>query len=666
MGDLTAYIFPTPTPDCTIDPVDCTAMHYTYTSQSKSGSLRPPSCSLTSTAVTNCDAYSAATHSYDLLPAGTAQAALLFWPEPGELCGETEIVPTPTGPRTFVTSGITLTSPTIGLSLANVHRNDGCGPTVTATVVPLAPDQVQSINNNFTESAFNFANLNTRCVPDNPQLCYTLVPWPVYGEAPGCFNESCSTIGVSYSPQIQLPDIITGLAAEFEECSLGYAFDPPTALTSATAVATPNLPPAPASTSAPVPSSTFVPPQSQLHLTTATRTAGPQTSSPPAAPQSTDDNDPGTSTLSSEPDNTSPPSQVSSEPDNTWPPSQVSSAPETTGSQPQVSSEPENTPTQPQVPTEPAETSSASPPQPPQPEPTTEYTVTGIAAGGHTATPGGDPIVVDSTTYSALSSGGAVVVAHGTTSTVDPAKTAVTVASNEVLTAVPITEVVASSATGVVVDGQTATVGGDPIVVQGTTYSVLSSGGVVVAASNSATTMDMGTAPVTLGASQVLTPLAAPSSVVLVTIGTVVYTSSAVDMTYIVPTTTTTTSELVPLSGLQSLIPPGATGNGVAVVSMGSQVFTASAAPSGAIVIDGQTIAQGSTVTMDGETVYLSGTQMIVASGTVTETESVQTATPSLLQPADSGGYRIMSDIDGRGAFALLISHIALFWYMIL
>lgn len=74
---------------------------------------------------------------------------------------------------------------------------------------------------------------------------------------------------------------------------------------------------------------------------------------------------------------------------------------------------------------------------------------------------------------------------------------------------------------------------------------------------------------------------------------------------------------------------------GEGVVTLGGQVYTAYAAGSSRVVVDGHTVEPGSATVVNGETISLSGTDLIVMSGTVTSSEGL--------------GGAIMSGLNGPG-----------------
>lgn len=136
-------------------------------------------------------------------------AQLLYWPvrtRPGSdnLCSGNvsfsafEVLtgtPTGSGPNTYVTQGVTITSPSVAISLTGISRKDGCYTTVASTIIPVDAEVIQSIRGYNPVSSvyrywpFNFADLNYECQGTNGSLyvaddsgpnCYPVVPADAY------------------------------------------------------------------------------------------------------------------------------------------------------------------------------------------------------------------------------------------------------------------------------------------------------------------------------------------------------------------------------------------------------------------------------------------------------------------------------------------------------
>ena len=262
--------YPTPKP-CSISPDDCSLLYSSWTSHWNSltkaspdyseGLLDPP-CTTherpepsysTNAQGKQCDNCQIAGH----------QIRLLYWPVTtydgsGDLCGKTAetVTADPTGPpRTIVTEGITITSPTVGISIADLSRVDDCGTTVKSTIIPVLPEAVSSVEGAralFTHRPFNFADLNYKCLddPDKDFVttgtrtdCYREVPASAYffGHAnaagvdwamPGAFDNR--TIWPNYQPQVLPPQTLTDAIRSLwgADCNIhpDGIWDPPIAL----------------------------------------------------------------------------------------------------------------------------------------------------------------------------------------------------------------------------------------------------------------------------------------------------------------------------------------------------------------------------------------------------------------------------------------------------
>ncbi|KAH9832436.1 cell wall protein DAN4-like [Teratosphaeria destructans] len=258
-------------PPCSIGPNDCALLWSSWSShygplasagQLTEGVLNPPCTTST------------LTHSYTTNSAGKAcnncqivasYARLLYWPVTtapgsGDLCGKpASLLPAPTRtvPNTFVTSNLTLTSPTVALSIALLSRADDCGPVVTDTIIPVRPEEVYSVRGDralFQHYPFNYADLNWHCADgeyasegDHPD-CYQEVPADAYFDgtlrwaALDAMNvdwrkDKNLTIYNDYQPQILPPKTMTDAIARIwgPSCAIhpNGVWDPPKALQSA-------------------------------------------------------------------------------------------------------------------------------------------------------------------------------------------------------------------------------------------------------------------------------------------------------------------------------------------------------------------------------------------------------------------------------------------------
>lgn len=171
--------YPTPKP-CSISPSDCQLLWSSWsdhwdaitsaTPDFSEGLLSPP-CETSEAPQPSYSTNAEGEQCENCLIAGS-QIRLLYWPVTtvagsGDLCGEEAetVTGTATGPlRSIVTEGITITSPTIGVSIGKMSRVDNCGTTVDHTIIPVLPEDVSSVEGAralFTHRSFNFADLST-------------------------------------------------------------------------------------------------------------------------------------------------------------------------------------------------------------------------------------------------------------------------------------------------------------------------------------------------------------------------------------------------------------------------------------------------------------------------------------------------------------------------
>ena len=273
--------YPTPAP-CSISPEDCewlysswTSHYYTMTKGLHFGGLLEPPCT------TKTSSYSYSTdskgHVCDNCQVIGSKIRLLYWPVTtnvgsGNLCSnpaETlSAKPTGNGPNTFVTEGITITSPTVAVSIGGLSRVDQCGTTVQNTIIPVLPEDVSSVEGAralFTHRPFNFANLNYRCMSDSDAIyvttsgrddCYQEVPASAYfhGYANAAGAEwwspqafANSTIWDNYQPQVLPPNTLTAAIRTLwgAGCNIhpDGVWDPPIALGHETSIPLPKAGP---------------------------------------------------------------------------------------------------------------------------------------------------------------------------------------------------------------------------------------------------------------------------------------------------------------------------------------------------------------------------------------------------------------------------------------
>ena len=237
--------YPTPKP-CSISPDDCQLLYSSWTSRWNSitsatpdfsEGLDSPPCETSQRPQPSYSTNAKGEQCDNCLIAGR-QIRLLFWPVTtvagsGDLCEKSAetFTGTATGsPRSVVTDGMTITSPTIAVSIGGLSRVDDCGTTVDHTIIPVLPEEVSSVEGAralFTHRPFNFADLNYKCLddPDEEYIttgtrtdCYREVPASAYftGYAnaaganwidPNAFTNR--TIWPNYQPQVLPPTTIT-------------------------------------------------------------------------------------------------------------------------------------------------------------------------------------------------------------------------------------------------------------------------------------------------------------------------------------------------------------------------------------------------------------------------------------------------------------------------
>ncbi|KAK4894689.1 hypothetical protein LTR27_007077 [Elasticomyces elasticus] len=160
------------------------------------------------------------------------------------------------GPVTATTLNTTLTSPTVYISLSKVHANDGCGavgPTKAATIIPIPIEQLSSsweTVSSHSNGPYDWGcGLNSGIAPFNiTNLAYTPVPYSIYESQPYCAelvmapegycSMPCPTT-LPYKPIVVVPSsVLNALDPAWATCYLDLRglYDPPKALTPATAV----------------------------------------------------------------------------------------------------------------------------------------------------------------------------------------------------------------------------------------------------------------------------------------------------------------------------------------------------------------------------------------------------------------------------------------------
>ena len=293
---LANHAYPTPSP-CYIQPSDCKTLSRSYNSWltkqlkvSGFATVPAPMCTITPS-----KSYSYSTNdrgqTCDNCMIAASTARVMFWPVTtaagGNLCNKTgsTITASPTGPpNSFVTEGITITSPTVAVSLGYMSRVDGCGTTIAHTIIPVHPDQVSSVRGFralFSHHRFNFADLNYFCEDTNTtnatiadglgDSCYQQVPADayfgglnnavVYDQAPfRNLSKADMTIWDDYQPQLLPPRTMTEAITSLwgNDCIIhpDGVWDPPIALTPEASLIVPTYPGGSATTESSDPEST--------------------------------------------------------------------------------------------------------------------------------------------------------------------------------------------------------------------------------------------------------------------------------------------------------------------------------------------------------------------------------------------------------------------------
>ena len=274
--------YTTPAP-CSLGSDDCKLLYSSWTSHYNAmtkgphfnGLLDPPCTS----AVSNFSYSTENGHVCDNCQLIGSKIRLLYWPVTtnagsGNLCNKAaetiSATPTADRPNTFATLGITLTSPTVAVSIGGLSRVDQCGTTVAITIIPVLPEDVSSVEGAralFTHRPFNFANLNYKCLSDPDVIyfatsdrtdCYQEVPASAYfyGLAnaaglgwwsPKVFANS--TIWPNYQPQVLPPNTLTAAIRSIwgNNCNIhpDGVWDPPIALGTQKSIPLPTAPDSP-------------------------------------------------------------------------------------------------------------------------------------------------------------------------------------------------------------------------------------------------------------------------------------------------------------------------------------------------------------------------------------------------------------------------------------
>ncbi|KAF2726168.1 hypothetical protein K431DRAFT_290027 [Polychaeton citri CBS 116435] len=240
---IVASRYPGPSPACSIGPRDCALLSSSYESQlsryltSSQADVPSPTAPPCTTPTPNIT-YSTDSHgnTCDQCMIVGHSIRLLYWPvttvvDSGNLCGKPAETITPentrTAPRTFVTDGFTITSPSIGVSISGLSRADGCGHTIKETIIPVPPSEVTSVRGAralFSHWHFNVTDLNYKCLDDPDKIfvtdegrddCYQEVPAEAYWNGHALWaglggrQGSNATIWDNYQPQVLPPMTLT-------------------------------------------------------------------------------------------------------------------------------------------------------------------------------------------------------------------------------------------------------------------------------------------------------------------------------------------------------------------------------------------------------------------------------------------------------------------------
>lgn len=223
-------------PTCSVDPSECQKIYALNSSLVYDSSVLQSFCAFQTTTLSTNSVGGLC----DNCAIGASAGRLLYWPVrtasvPGKdnLCNATSVkvvsgTPTGIGPNTYVTEGITITSPSVGISLGGVSRTDGCFATVSSTILVVPPSEVYSVRGAralYSLEPFAFQDLNYRCqsagsphyiIQDEPgDDCYQEVPAVAYFGAHRAWDDwneylpsslsRALTIGNDYAPMLEPP-----------------------------------------------------------------------------------------------------------------------------------------------------------------------------------------------------------------------------------------------------------------------------------------------------------------------------------------------------------------------------------------------------------------------------------------------------------------------------
>ncbi|CZT22297.1 uncharacterized protein RCC_08166 [Ramularia collo-cygni] len=278
---------------CTIGSSDCVNLYETYSAllstalpgMTKGLTFSAPPCA---TGANRTFSFSSARCDQGYVGIRASSVQLLYWPVRtvenfDYFCNHHSITapvspqtlpgtPTGSGPNTFVTGSLTITSPTIALSFSALSRYDDCGTTIDHTIITLLPEQLTSVRGAralFDWQPFNYGDLNWMCLtPDKSTYtlqnvmgpdCYQNVPAQAYwsdavrfdratnGQYENSKEQRAWTMMNDYQPHIIPPmslwsetmQSIWGRSARWD---IDGTWDPPIALQQEASVAKPTLP----------------------------------------------------------------------------------------------------------------------------------------------------------------------------------------------------------------------------------------------------------------------------------------------------------------------------------------------------------------------------------------------------------------------------------------
>lgn len=214
---LPVYASYTTTMPCSINPSDCANLYSSYSTLVSSlmgvnTTISAPPCA---TNGNNTVPFTSTSCSYGgVVGVKGSSVRLLYWPvrtadNSSYFCSQAKYsataaspltIPqsrTGSGPNTFVTGTLTITSPTVALSYGGLSRIDGCGTTIDHTIITMRPEELSSVRGGrslYDLRPFNYGDMNWMCAePGNSSHfnvqdvegpnCYQNVPAQAYWNA---------------------------------------------------------------------------------------------------------------------------------------------------------------------------------------------------------------------------------------------------------------------------------------------------------------------------------------------------------------------------------------------------------------------------------------------------------------------------------------------------